>query len=89
MSAPADGSSGGVAPRVDPHVQVVRGTPDDVELAALVAGLVAAASGHEPVGDDTEAVARAARARWTAPGQLRGATGPVRGPDAWRWSLHP
>ena len=34
------------------HVQVVRGTPDDVELAALVAGLVAAAGagGDEPDG---------------------------------------
>ena len=28
----------------DAHVQVVRGTPDDMELAALVAGLMAAAS---------------------------------------------
>ena len=31
-------------PATRPHVRVVRGAPDDVELAALVAGLVAAAS---------------------------------------------
>ncbi|KGM00758.1 hypothetical protein Q760_06140, partial [Cellulomonas cellasea DSM 20118] len=31
-------------PASRPHVRVVRGAPDDVELAALVAGLVAAAS---------------------------------------------
>lgn len=77
----------------DPHVQVVRGTPDDVELAALVAGLVAAASGQGDHGDadaaGREDAARAARARWTAPGRLRGAVRPQPGPDAWRWSLHP
>ncbi|KSW28409.1 acyl-CoA carboxylase epsilon subunit [Cellulomonas sp. B6] len=85
MSAPDDDA----APHVDPHVQVVRGAPDEVELAALVAGLVAAASGHEPLADDAEARARAARARWAAPGRLRGGVGPARGVDAWRWSLHP
>ena len=44
----------GVGPAVpEPHVHVVRGTPDDVELAALVAGLVAASGGaHEPPVDD-------------------------------------
>lgn len=74
---------------VDPHVQVVRGTPDDVELAALVAGLVAAAGSRGPVDDGTDERARAARARWRAPGRLRGTGTPVRGADAWRWSLHP
>lgn len=87
MSTPGTGPG-----PVDPHVQVVRGAPDDVELAALVAGLVAAAAGQdehggEQAGTGTEAE-RAARARWTA-GRLRGAAGAVRGRDAWRWSLHP
>ncbi|UZN04428.1 acyl-CoA carboxylase epsilon subunit [Cellulomonas sp. S1-8] len=77
------------AVRSDAHVQVVRGTPDDVELAALVAGLVAAASRRAPQEDGPDLPARAARARWTAPGRLRGTTAPVHGPDAWRWSLHP
>ncbi len=92
MSAPTEGPTPSAA-RTDAHVQVVRGTPDDVELAALVAGLVAAASGHDAP-DGTQADARhdadrAARARWTAPGRLRGTVPPARGPDAWRWSLRP
>lgn len=67
------------------HVQVVRGTPDDVELAALVAGLVAAAGTGEDDGDDP-AESRSAwsdRAR-TVPGA--GATWRTGG-DAWRHSL--
>lgn len=67
-----------------PHVQVVRGTPDDLELAALVAGLVAAAAAPE---DAEEPAARAAwsdRAR-TVPRAAATAWRP--GPDAWRWSL--
>ncbi|MFC8192110.1 acyl-CoA carboxylase epsilon subunit [Cellulomonas sp. NPDC057328] len=92
MSAPTDGPAGPAA-RGDAHVQVVRGTPDDVELAALVAGLVAAASGHDGAdgahAHDRDDADRAARARWTAPGRLRGTVPPVRGADAWRWSLHP
>ncbi|GIG40350.1 acyl-CoA carboxylase epsilon subunit [Cellulomonas phragmiteti] len=79
-----DAGAGG---RRDAHVQVVRGAPDDDELAALVAGLVAAAAGRTPQDEDTDAPARAARARWVAPGRLRGAHVPSRGPDAWRWSL--
>lgn len=71
----------------DAHVQVVRGTPDDDELAALVAGLVAAAAGRVPHDEDADGPARAARARWVAPGRLRGSALPTRGPDAWRWSL--
>ncbi|MCC2322840.1 acyl-CoA carboxylase epsilon subunit [Cellulomonas xiejunii] len=74
------------ATRSDPHVHVVRGAPDDDELAALVAGLVAAA-GRAPQDEDTDAPARAARARWVAPGRLRGTAPASRGPDAWRWSL--
>jgi hypothetical protein len=64
------------------HVHVVRGAPDDVELAALVAGLAAVQmtddAGHE-----------APRSAWTD--RSRGMRGPngglAPGPDAWRWSL--
>jgi hypothetical protein len=75
---PASGAagSGGRA-----HVRVVRGAPDDVELAALVAGLVAAAS-DEPTAET------AARSGWTDRARvLRGTVVPATGPDAWRWSL--
>lgn len=67
------------------HVQVVRGTPDDVELAALVAGLVAAAGagGDEPDGAWSPRDAWSDRAR-----TVRGTEGTWRtGPDAWRRSL--
>lgn len=65
------------------HVQVVRGEPDDVELAALVAGLVAA-SAHQ--GDDwaerpSDGSAWVARRHGVRPAGWR------TGPDAWRWSL--
>lgn len=76
----------------DPHVQVVRGTPDDVELAALVAGLVAA-SAARPAPDEglhgaPGAAETAARTRWVVPAARRGVGGmPPRGHDAWRWSL--
>lgn len=78
---------GAGTPLQDPHVQVVRGAPDEHELAALVAGLVAAAASHAPQEEAPDDQARAARARWVAPGRLRGTTLPTRGPDAWRWSL--
>jgi hypothetical protein len=65
------------------QVHVVRGTPDDVELAALVAGLAAVA-----VDDDTPD-ADAPRSAWAD--RARGLQGtpsvPLPGPDAWRWSL--
>ena len=48
----------------DAHVQVVRGTPDDLELAALVAGLMAAASER----------ARLAEVTRPRPSQRRGRT---------------
>ncbi|WNB84979.1 acyl-CoA carboxylase epsilon subunit [Cellulomonas sp. ATA003] len=64
------------------HVHVVRGTPDDVELAALVAGLAA-------VGTADDAAPEPARSAWTDRSRtVRGAPRtPVAGPDAWRWSL--
>lgn len=70
-----------------PDVRVVRGEPDDDELAALVAGLAAGSAvadrdHHQPAHDDA---AHAGRRRW------RAAAGPgqeslVPGHDAWRWS---
>ncbi|WP_454051312.1 acyl-CoA carboxylase epsilon subunit [Cellulomonas sp. Marseille-Q8402] len=67
------------------HVQVVRGTPDDLELAALVAGLVAAtAPGDDDAPDDEEP-----RAAWSDRARtVPGASATWRpGPDAWRASL--
>ncbi|HEX5331637.1 MAG TPA: acyl-CoA carboxylase epsilon subunit [Cellulomonas sp.] len=65
------------------RVRVVRGAPDDVELAALVAGLVAASARS----DETDEPAT--RSMWRDRARaMRG--DPVRaapGPDAWRWSL--
>ena len=69
------------------QMQVVRGTPDDVELAALVAGLMAAASDrarHAETAVDAVAAPWADRRR-TMRGVRDDALRP--GPDAWRWSL--
>ena len=68
------------------QVQVVRGAPDDLELAALVAGLVAAAGDAQ---DDAPAASHDAwtdRARAMRPRSAPG-TPLAPGPDAWRWSL--
>lgn len=69
------------------QMQVVRGTPDDVELAALVAGLMAAASEramHAETAADKVSAPWADRRR-----TMRGVRDDVLrpGPDAWRWSL--
>ena len=65
------------------NVAVVRGEPDDLELAALVAGLAAGLSSGPapaPEGDDA-----AARSRWR--GAARPGPAPLTpGPDAWKWS---
>jgi hypothetical protein len=71
---------------VTPQVRVVRGNPDDVEVAALVAGLAANASVLSALADLDEQ-GSAARRRWReAAGRL---AHPLtsRNPDAWRWSL--
>ena len=66
---------------VAPAVRIVRGAPDDVELAALVAGLVASSS---PFEDEVAAGAH----RWADPARLvRGSRSWSPGPDSWRWSL--
>lgn len=78
---PPNGASG-----PEPVVRVVRGDPDALELAALIAGLTAAAS---VVVDPDEP---ATRHRWADRSHaLRGGDRglPERGANAWRWSLHP
>jgi hypothetical protein len=64
-----------------PVLRVVRGTPDALELAALIA--VVAASGGD---DGSNAAPAPARSAWAAPGRS------VRGPlpsGGWRSSLAP
>jgi hypothetical protein len=74
-------------PDLEPaFVHVVRGEPDDVELAALVAGLAAA------VGSEAEELAAPAHSAWTDRARaMRTRIGPrtpiAAGPGAWRWSL--
>lgn len=71
-----------------PEVSVVRGEPDDVELAALVAGLAAGLATGADHADDPGDRPDAARARWrraARPGAVADPATP--GPDAWRWSL--
>ncbi|GAA2727096.1 acyl-CoA carboxylase epsilon subunit [Cellulomonas aerilata] len=66
-----------------PHVHVVRGEPDDVELAALVAGLAAAGQVTDDPAPETPRSAWRDRAHG-----MRGPSSAARpGPDAWRWSL--
>ncbi|MGV8965946.1 MAG: acyl-CoA carboxylase epsilon subunit [Cellulomonas sp.] len=78
-------SSGG--PALEPAlVHIVRGEPDDVELAALVAGLAAAG------GDESDDPAAPSHSAWSgrtfAMGTRLGSGNPTaRGADAWRWSL--
>jgi hypothetical protein len=64
------------------HVHVVRGTPDDVELAALVAGLAA-------VSAPDDAAPHAPRSAWSDRSRTLRPPGapPSPAPDAWRWSL--
>ena len=68
-------------------VHVVRGEPDDVELAALVAGLAAAGGtgAEEPAAPRHSAWTDRARAMRTRIGPRTPITP---GADTWRWSLH-
>ncbi|MGO1317142.1 MAG: acyl-CoA carboxylase epsilon subunit [Cellulomonadaceae bacterium] len=71
-----------------PSVRIVRGQPDEIELAALVAGLAATGAG---AGTDDEQDATGTPPRRWSDWRRSGAPDPVRtrGQDAWRWSLHP
>jgi methylthioribose-1-phosphate isomerase len=64
------------------QMRVVRGAPDEVEVAALVASLAAVASRETSTVADEPPV----RSEWARP--LRTATpSPRAAGDAWRWSL--
>ena len=63
------------------QLRVVRGDPDDVELVALVAGIVAA---RTPSQDDES---DGGTPPWGDLGRRLGHRRP--GPSTWRWSLHP
>ena len=65
------------------ELRVVRGTPDDVELAALVAGIVAARAAR-----DVGMAAPEPRSPWADHARRLQHT-PLPGPSTWRWSLHP
>lgn len=64
-------------------VQVVGGLPNDIEVAALVAGLAAVASGSEEA--VTEPVAPS---QWHNRARRLGTQPAERGADLWRWSAH-
>ena len=66
------------------HVRVVRGAPDDAELAALVAGLAAAAAAGQDEAPATPTSAWMDRSR-ALTGRSQGALG--HGDTAWRHSL--
>jgi len=70
----------------DPGVRIVKGSPTDSELVALIAGLATVAA-QPPESEDQ--VRR--RVRWRDPARQLG-TSPLgraggRGDDEWRWSL--
>jgi hypothetical protein len=77
---------------MSPQVRVVRGQPDDVEVAALVAGLAAvAADSAEPEDaaplDEWTNHARVLRGNGAATAKNFGGRSGRHNADAWRWSL--
>ncbi|UNX55696.1 acyl-CoA carboxylase subunit epsilon [Georgenia sp. TF02-10] len=64
-----------------PAVQVVRGAPDEVELAALVAGIVA----HRAANGRSADAGRQPTSAWGDRARQLGAI-PAPGPAAWLWS---
>ncbi|GAA3509798.1 acyl-CoA carboxylase subunit epsilon [Georgenia daeguensis] len=74
------------APAV-PAVRVVHGRPDELELAALVAGIVAARGRVDELGGLPDDAAERVRTRWTDRARAIGVP-PAPGAGSWRWSLH-
>lgn len=86
---PADGGAGAGAAGAGGGalgaglVRVIKGAPDEAELAALVAGIVAARAAGA-----TDEPEHAAVSAWADRGRRLGL--PTRpGRDAWRWSARP
>ncbi|MBE1877146.1 acyl-CoA carboxylase epsilon subunit [Myceligenerans pegani] len=74
-----------------PQVRVVRGRPDDVEVAALVAGLAAVTAAVEPEDaapiDEWTNRSRVLRGNGAATAKNFGGRSGRHNADAWRWSL--
>lgn len=66
-----------------PYLKVVRGNPDDVELAALTAVVALAANAEPEPEEKPKRTSAWADPRWQARGAL------PHGPGAWRWSAFP
>jgi hypothetical protein len=90
MTSP-DGTGTQEAAASAAQVRVVRGAPDEIEVAALVAGLAAAAAGLSvpadaaPVDEWTNRVRTMRGNRGTA--KSFGGRAGRHNADAWRWSL--
>ena len=82
QATPADGAVVTDA-SAEPLFRVVRGTPTDVEIAAL--SVVLAARMRPLAGSASSATSRPGPTTWAASGRLRRPLG-LRGPDAWRMS---
>ncbi len=78
---------GGPHLMTSPAVRVVHGRPDELELAALVAGIVAARGRVDELAGVPDDAAEPVRSRWTDRGRLLGAPS-APGAGSWRWSLH-
>ncbi|GAA4421698.1 hypothetical protein GCM10023169_14840 [Georgenia halophila] len=79
---------GAAAPTTSPAVRVVHGRPDEIELAALVAGIVAARGRSDELGGVPDDDAPGIRSRWTDHRRRLGQPA-TPGAGSWRWSLHP
>src|SRR5699024_3255076 len=82
-AAGVGGPGGGGGAGIAGLFRVVKGTPDEAELAALVAGIVAARAATGPAEDE-----HGSASAWSDRGRRLGLpTQPGR--DAWRWSARP
>jgi len=86
VSAPSEYSGIGEIP--SDLVRVVKGTPDEAELAALLAGIVAARASAGNGATDSAVPGRGATSAWQDRGRRLG-LGPRPGGDTWRWSARP